>query len=72
MECAEESAGENGDCGMRRRGPRAEPGWAGLAKGEGGMTTRGDSGLERLEPPTLAREKALWLVEVVLTEALES
>ena len=74
MDCAEGSAGEKGDCGMRRRGVglRAEPGCAGLAKGEGGMMTRGDSGLVRFEPVALGREAALWLVEEVLWEALES
>lgn len=76
-ECAEPGTGENGDCGMRRRGVRADLG-AGFANGDGGMVTRGDSGLVL---PVLAAPDApavnvvlrsLDAVVVVLTEDAES
>lgn len=66
-------AGEKGDCGMsRRRGVRADLG-AGLANGDGGMAIRGDSG--RVFPAVLAlleKEAALWSVDVLCTEVVES
>lgn len=67
-DCADASAGEKGDWGMcSRRGVRADRG-AGLAKGEGGMMTRGDSG--RL--PLLDLATALLMVAALDSVPFES
>lgn len=68
-DCAEASAGENGDCGIRSRlGVRADLG-AGFAKGDGGIMSRGDCGLDPLEA-ALLMETMVFSVDVDSEELL--
>lgn len=69
-DCAEVSAGENGDCGMRSRlGVRADLG-AGFANGDGGIMIRGDCGLEAAVDAALLIEVMLFSVDVDPEEVL--
>ena len=74
VECAEPMAGENGDCGMwslRGVRPDADLG-GGLAKGEGGMITRGESDRVLEVPVEMVCEVALFSDALVVADVVES